>query len=164
MKTFILINFVLFFLVLWPMIADSHNKNSIVKNIYRSNISQIVDLNVSYYETFETTSAIQNDNITTSETIRNESNILFYMETSSTPVTTTLIYINGTNEVNTFQSTLPDQNYGNFVMVFFLSAIIILILGLLFIIIYNKIQQGSTTSTIYQVREIYCHNHQETAV
>ncbi|XP_060833937.1 uncharacterized protein LOC132917282 isoform X2 [Rhopalosiphum padi] len=145
MKTFILINFVLFFLVLWPMIADSHNKNSIVKNIYRSNISQIVDLNVSYYETFETTSAIQNDNITTSETIRNESNILFYMETSSTPVTTTLIYINGTNEVNTFQSTLPDQR-------------------LLFIIIYNKIQQGSTTSTIYQVREIYCHNHQETAV
>jgi len=102
------------------MIADSHNKNSIVKNIYRSNISQIVDLNVSYYETFETTSAIQNDNITTSETTRNESNILFYMETSSTPVTTTLIYINGTNEVNTFQSTLPDQSMITYIYIFYL--------------------------------------------
>ncbi|XP_026807084.1 uncharacterized protein LOC113549812 [Rhopalosiphum maidis] len=163
MKTFILIN-VYLILVLWPMIVDSYNEKSIVKRIYRNNISQIVDLNVSYYETIETTSAIPNDNSTTSETTRNESNILLFMQTSSTPVTTPLIYINGTNEVNTFQSTLPDQNYGNFVMVFFLSALIILILGLLFIIIYNKIQQGSTTNTIYQVREIYCHNHQETAV
>ncbi|CAH1724573.1 unnamed protein product [Aphis gossypii] len=156
MKTFISYTFVLYCFVVWSMTVNSHYiQKNILKRISRSNLQE-VNNSISSNSTISTK---PNENVGGIDSI--VSSTLFTtnvpIETSLTSEMTTLRHQNNSiNEVDTFQNTLPDQNYGNFVIVIFFSAMLILILGLLFIVMYKK--HGNS---FYQVRGIR-RNHQET--
>ncbi|KAF0772354.1 Uncharacterized protein FWK35_00002614 [Aphis craccivora] len=146
-----------FVIVLWPMTVNSHNENNILKRISRSNNSS---LSISSITTTISTGKAENNTL---PKMNDESNVSIASSTSSTPndFQTTLspgisLQNKNINDVDTFQNTLPDQNYGYFVIIVFFSAMLILILGLLFIVMYKK--QGNS---FYQVRGIR-RRHQET--
>lgn len=162
MNTFIFYAFVLNCFVLWPMTVNSHyNENNILKRISRSNGSSLPISSITTM--IPTEKALKAENINLPK-INLGSSDSIANSISSTPndFQTTLSpgilshNNDSINEVDTFQNTMPDQNYGNFVIVVFFSAMLLLILGLLFIVIYKK--QGNS---FYQVRGIRRH-HQET--